>query len=183
MFKLKKKKDQVTFPGLGSVCPVFIVRFHLLPTNRELPVTAKQPLCLPGQGGEIYPTRSTWERTWIWLESEGTWRAFLFHLLSHQNPLQTKDSPANETIVFCFCFFLTWSRSFKRACSFPLTQTMLRVGHSFMQKDCIYVTQLRRKGKWGVNKPKKKNFFFFFILTTSWYLVSRTGITTAPHTK
>lgn len=59
MCKLKKKKSQVTFSGLGSVGPVFIICFHLLPTDRQLPITAKQPLCLPGQGGEIYPTHST----------------------------------------------------------------------------------------------------------------------------
>lgn len=55
----KSTKNQVTFPGLGSVYPALIIRLHLLPTHGELPVTAKQPLCLPGQGGEIYPTHST----------------------------------------------------------------------------------------------------------------------------
>lgn len=52
-------KSQVTFSGLGSVGPVVIICLHLLPASRELPITAEQPLCLPGQGGETDPTHST----------------------------------------------------------------------------------------------------------------------------
>lgn len=169
MFKLKS--NQVTFSGLGSVRPVLIVRLHLLPASRELPVTAKQPLCLPGQGGEIYPTHSTWERAWIWLESEGTRRAFLFHLLSHQNPLQTKDSPENKKLLF-----KNWSRSFKRACSFPLAQTMLRIRHGFMQKDVSMSLNDKEKGNRGLKKTT-----IIFTPATLWYLVSRLGIATPPN--
>lgn len=96
--------------------------------------------------------------TWVWRNL----KSFPFSSSFTSKSTTDKGQPGKRNDRFLFLFFLTWSRSFKRACSFPLTQTMLRVGHSFMQKDCIYVTQLRRKGKWGVNKPKKKKFFFLF---------------------
>lgn len=173
----KWKENQVTFSGLGSVCPVFVIHIHLLPTHRQLSVTTKQPLCLPGQGGEIYPTHSTWERTWIGLESEGTWRAFLFHLLSHQNPLQTKDSPAHKKLGVC-----NGSRSFKTPASSHLlsvdSQARLSAKRSRL---CHPITKKRKKNE-GLRNQKIQVCVYIYVFTsaTSWYLVSRSGIATAP---
>ena len=146
----KKKKSQVTFSGLGSVGPVFIICFHLLPTDRQLPITAKEPLCLPGQGGEIYPAHSTWEGTWVWLESKGTWRAFLFHLLSHQSRLQRKVNPANRNLVFSNC-----PRSFPWTSFLLLIQTILRVW--IWRKIASVSPNYKEKGKERLEG--KKNVF------------------------
>lgn len=79
------KRKQVTFSLLAPVGPVLVILIYLLQAHGgEFTIAAKQSLCLPWQGGEIYPAYSAREGAWVLFEFERSGNTLLFHFLLSQ---------------------------------------------------------------------------------------------------
>lgn len=88
------KRKRVTFSAWAPVGPVLIILVYLLHANGgELTIAAKQSLCLPWQGGEIYPAYSTREGACVLFEFERSRNTLLFHFPLSQLPALVPKRP------------------------------------------------------------------------------------------